>query len=155
MAWNNASAYWQIKLHLFVVSTWWFDFMCMVTLAPINIILLPSNIFFPRLLDWVCLSKAVTFWFGNVKLSWSNAWTITTATLYSLLVGMIEVDGGFVGRAKSTSPQTFSFNNLWMIVISSTSKIWNKKHWNKTNQIHQKLYDNKAHHLSICFQSYY
>jgi hypothetical protein len=36
---------------------------------------------------------------------------------------MLEIDGGFVGKAKSTNPQTFSFNNLWMIVILVTSKI--------------------------------
>jgi len=36
---------------------------------------------------------------------------------------MLKVDGGFVGREKSTNPQTFSFNNLWMIAILVTSKI--------------------------------
>jgi hypothetical protein len=73
----------------FVVSTRWFDFMCIGTFAPIDIILLTSTIFFPRLLNPVYLFEVITFWLGNAKPSWSNAWTITPAKLSSLLVGTL------------------------------------------------------------------
>jgi hypothetical protein len=47
------------NLTSFVVSTWWSDFMCMVTLSSIDIILLFFKIFFPQLLDQIFLSKVV------------------------------------------------------------------------------------------------